>query len=121
MWVCGRRLAGWKPFDELIEVRERAHGANHPETGVALQNRATAYQRLGRLEAARADYEQTAEIFRQKLTQDNYRRGPGSLNKHDVDCIVGVSMIEPWPAWTECPLNRVNYYGNFVVLTSSKP
>ncbi len=45
------------------------------------------------------------------LEQDNYRRGPGSLNKHDVDCIMGVSMIEPRPAWTECPLNMVNYYG----------
>jgi len=45
------------------------------------------------------------------LEQDNYRRGPGSLNKFDVDCIMGVSMISPSPAWTECPLNMVNYYG----------
>ena len=45
------------------------------------------------------------------LEQDNYRRGPGSLNKLDVDCIMGVSMIEPRPAWTDCPLNMVNYYG----------
>jgi len=43
--------------------------------------------------------------------QDNYRNGPGSLNKFDVDCIMGVSMISPSPAWTECPLNMVNYYG----------
>jgi alpha-glucuronidase len=43
--------------------------------------------------------------------QDNYRSGPGSLNKFDVDCIMGVSMISPAPAWTECPLNMVNYYG----------
>jgi len=45
------------------------------------------------------------------LEQDNYRKGPGSLNKFDVDCIMGVSMISPSPAWTECPLNMVNYYG----------
>ncbi len=45
------------------------------------------------------------------LEQDNYRKGPGSLNKLDVDCIMGVSMISPSPAWTECPLNMVNYYG----------
>jgi len=45
------------------------------------------------------------------LQQDNYRKGPGSLNKFDVDCIMGVSMISPSPAWTECPLNMVNYYG----------
>jgi alpha-glucuronidase len=45
------------------------------------------------------------------LEQDNYRKGPGSLNKLDVDCILGVSMISPSPAWTECPLNMVNYYG----------
>ena len=45
------------------------------------------------------------------LEQDNYRKGPGSLNKFDADCIMGVSMISPSPAWTECPLNMVNYYG----------
>ncbi len=45
------------------------------------------------------------------MEQDNYRSGPGSLNKFDVDCIMGVSMISPSPAWTECPLNMVNYYG----------
>jgi len=45
------------------------------------------------------------------LEQDNYRKGPGTLNKFDVDCIMGVSMISPSPAWTECPLNMVNYYG----------
>ncbi len=45
------------------------------------------------------------------LEQDNYRKGPGSRNKFDVDCILGVSMISPSPAWTECPLNMVNYYG----------
>lgn len=45
------------------------------------------------------------------LQQDNYRNGPGSLNKLDIDCIMGVSMISPSPAWTECPLNMVNYYG----------
>jgi alpha-glucuronidase len=45
------------------------------------------------------------------LEQDNYHKGPGSLNKFDVDCILGVSMISPSPAWTECPLNMVNYYG----------
>jgi len=45
------------------------------------------------------------------LEQDNYRNGPGSLNKFDVDCILGVSMISPSPAWTKCPLNMVNYYG----------
>ncbi|MBW8041814.1 MAG: hypothetical protein FVQ85_17700 [Planctomycetes bacterium] len=45
------------------------------------------------------------------MEQDNYRNGPGSLNKFDVDCIMGVSMISPSPAWTECPLNMVNYYG----------
>ena len=43
--------------------------------------------------------------------QDTYRNGPGSLNKFSVECIMGVAMIEPAPAWTECPLNAVNYYG----------
>ena len=43
--------------------------------------------------------------------QDTHRNGPGSLNKFSVDCIMGVSMIEPAPAWTKCPLNAVNYYG----------
>ena len=43
--------------------------------------------------------------------QDTYRNGPGSLNKFSVDCIMGVAMIHPAPAWTECPLNAVNYYG----------
>ena len=43
--------------------------------------------------------------------QDTYRNGPGSLNKFNVDCIMGVSMIEPAPAWTKSPLNAVNYYG----------
>ena len=43
--------------------------------------------------------------------QDTYRNGPGSLNKFSVDCIMGVSMIEPAPAWTKSPLNAVNYYG----------
>ena len=43
--------------------------------------------------------------------QDTYRNGPGSLNKFSVDCIMGVSMISPSPAWTNCPLNAVNYYG----------
>ena len=43
--------------------------------------------------------------------QDTYRNGPGSLNKFSVDCIMGVSMISPGPAWTKSPLNAVNYYG----------
>ncbi len=43
--------------------------------------------------------------------QDTYRNGPGSLNKFNVHCIMGVSMIEPSPAWTKSPLNAVNYYG----------
>ena len=43
--------------------------------------------------------------------QDTHRNGPGSLNKFSVDCIMGVSMIEPSPAWTKSPLNAVNYYG----------
>ncbi len=43
--------------------------------------------------------------------QDTYRNGPGSLNKFSMDCIMGVAMIQPAPAWTECPLNAVNYYG----------
>ncbi len=43
--------------------------------------------------------------------QDTYRNGPGSLNKFSVDCIMGVSMISPAPAWTRSPLNAVNYYG----------
>ena len=45
------------------------------------------------------------------MEQDHYHNGPGSLNKFDVDCIMGVSMIEPAPAWTKSPLNMVNYYG----------
>ena len=43
--------------------------------------------------------------------QDTHRNGPGSLNKFSVDCIMGVAMISPSPAWTESPLNTVNYYG----------
>ncbi len=45
------------------------------------------------------------------LEQDNYRRGPGSLNKFDAHCILGVAMINPAPGWAACPLNMVNYYG----------
>ncbi|MCH2202749.1 MAG: glycosyl hydrolase family 28 protein [Fuerstiella sp.] len=45
------------------------------------------------------------------LEQDHYHDGPGSLNKLDVDCIMGVSMISPSPSWTSTPLNMVNYYG----------
>jgi alpha-glucuronidase len=45
------------------------------------------------------------------LEQDNYRQGPGSLNKFNVRCILGVAMINPAPGWTACPLNMVNYYG----------
>ena len=45
------------------------------------------------------------------LEQDTYRDGPGSLNKYGVHCIMGVSMISPSPAWTDSPLNMVNYYG----------
>ncbi len=45
------------------------------------------------------------------MQQDHYHKGPGSLNKLDVDCIMGVSMISPSPAWTASPLNMVNYYG----------
>lgn len=45
------------------------------------------------------------------LEQDTYSNGPGSLNKFSVHCIMGVSMISPSTAWTESPLNMVNYYG----------
>ena len=45
------------------------------------------------------------------LEQDNYREGPGTLNKFDATCLLGVAMIRPAPAWTSCPLNMVNYYG----------
>jgi len=45
------------------------------------------------------------------MQQDHYHKGPGSLNKFDVDCIMGVSMISPSAAWTNSPLNMVNYYG----------
>jgi len=43
--------------------------------------------------------------------QDTHRNGPGNLNKLSVDCIMGVAMISPSPAWTKSPLNAVNYYG----------
>jgi len=45
------------------------------------------------------------------LQQDTYRSGPGSLNKSLVHCLMGVAMISPSPAWTDSPLNQVNYYG----------
>ena len=45
------------------------------------------------------------------LNQDNYRNGPGSLNRYSLRCIMGVAMISPSPAWTTSPLNMVNYYG----------
>ena len=45
------------------------------------------------------------------LEQDTYRDGPGSLNKSIAHCIMGVSMINPRPAWTRSPLNMINYYG----------
>jgi alpha-glucuronidase/polygalacturonase len=45
------------------------------------------------------------------LEQDNYRNGPGSLNKFDMDCIMGVALNRPSPSWANCPLNMVNYYG----------
>jgi len=45
------------------------------------------------------------------LEQDTYRKGPGSLNKFSVHCIMGVAMISPSPSWTKSSLNMVNYYG----------
>ena len=45
------------------------------------------------------------------LEQDNYHNGIGSFNKSAVDCIMGVAMISPAPAWADSPLNMVNYYG----------
>ena len=45
------------------------------------------------------------------LQQDTYRSGPGSLNKSLIHCLMGVAMISPSPAWTDSPLNQVNYYG----------
>jgi len=45
------------------------------------------------------------------LEQDTYRNGPGSLNKSLIHCLMGVAMISPSEAWTDCPLNQVNYYG----------
>jgi alpha-glucuronidase/polygalacturonase len=45
------------------------------------------------------------------LEQDHYHGGPGSLNKLDTECIMGVAMISPSPSWTATPLNMVNYYG----------
>lgn len=51
------------------------------------------------------------EKWRWWLEQDTYRNGPGSLNRFSVHCIMGVAMISPSPAWTESPLNMVNYYG----------
>mgnify|MGYP006287194783 CR=1 FL=1 len=45
------------------------------------------------------------------MDYDNYRNGPGSTNKNDIKCLLGVSMISPSPAWTSNPLNMVNYYG----------
>jgi alpha-glucuronidase len=45
------------------------------------------------------------------IEQDTYRNGPGSLNKFAMHCIMGVAMIGPAPAWTDSPLNMINYYG----------
>jgi len=45
------------------------------------------------------------------LEQDTYRDGPGSFNKSNLHCLMGVAMIRPREAWTDCPLNQVNYYG----------
>ncbi|NQU22686.1 MAG: right-handed parallel beta-helix repeat-containing protein, partial [Candidatus Nealsonbacteria bacterium] len=45
------------------------------------------------------------------LEQDTYRSGPGSLNKSIAHCIMGVAMISPQEAWTDSPLNMINYYG----------
>ncbi|MDZ7724430.1 MAG: alpha-glucuronidase family glycosyl hydrolase [candidate division KSB1 bacterium] len=45
------------------------------------------------------------------MDYDNYRNGPGSYNKNEIKCLLGVSMISPSPAWTSNPLNMANYYG----------
>ena len=45
------------------------------------------------------------------LDQDTYRQGPGTFNKDQIHCVMGVAMISPSPSWTASPLNMVNYYG----------
>ncbi|MBU2493131.1 MAG: hypothetical protein KJ571_10945 [Bacteroidetes bacterium] len=42
---------------------------------------------------------------------DNHKNGIESYNKNFTNCLLGVSMISPSPAWTSNPLNMVNYYG----------
>lgn len=41
---------------------------------------------------------------------DNFRRGPGTLNRNCIGSLVGIAMIHPEASWTSDPLNMVDYY-----------
>ena len=53
--------------------------------------------------------------------QDTYRNGPGSLNKFNVDCIMGVSMISPSPAWNGLSIERRELLRTRTTLLESRP
>ena len=69
---------------EVVEIGERVYGADHPEVGHFLQNLGATLARLDRLDEAKVPLERAAQIYRDKVAEDNFVRALPLLTLSEI-------------------------------------
>ncbi len=69
---------------EVVEIGERVYGPDHPEVAHFLQNLGTSLVRLDRLEEAKVPLERAAQIYRDKVAEDNFVRALPLLTLSEI-------------------------------------
>ena len=80
---------------QVVETGERVYGEDHPELGDFLQNYASNLVHLGRLDEARVNFERAAQIFRDKVAEDDFVRALPSLSLSEIH------LVQQRPAMAE--------------------
>jgi len=69
---------------EVVEIGERIYGANHPEVANFLQNLGATLAHLDPLDDAKVPLERAAQIYRDKVAEDNYVRALPLLTLSEI-------------------------------------
>jgi serine/threonine protein kinase len=69
---------------EVVEIGERVYGPDHPEVAHFLQNLGASLARLNRLEEAKVPLERAAQIYRDKVAEDNFVRALPLLTLSEI-------------------------------------
>ena len=69
---------------EVVDIGERVYGEDHPEVANFLQNLGATLARLDRLEEAKVPLERAAQIYRDKVGEDNFVRALPLLTLSEI-------------------------------------